>query len=55
MKRATVEDDEFEEFEKELAKESAGVLYETTQIIPYGEDAPVFLTEAPPDEWEDVP
>lgn len=54
VKSATVEDNEFEEFEKELAEECTGVIYETTQIVPYGEEASVFVTEAPPDEWEDV-
>jgi hypothetical protein len=51
---STIVDDEFDEFEKELEEESQGVLYDTTRIIPHGEAAPVFVTETPPDEWEDV-
>ena len=48
---ATIVDDEFEAYEKELAEESQGVLYDTTEVIPYGEAAPVFLTD---DQWEEV-
>lgn len=50
----TIEDPEYDDYERQVAEESQGVLYETTRIIPHGEEAPVFVT-APPDEWEDVP
>lgn len=48
-------DEEFEDFEKEMAAEAEGVIYDDTVIIPYGEGAPVFLSVPPAeDEWEDV-
>jgi len=35
---------------------SAGDLYRGTRIIPHGQPAPVFVSEAPNKaEWEDVP
>jgi hypothetical protein len=52
---AAFHDPEFEAFEQELEAETRGVLYDDTRIIPYGEAAPVFLSEGPPaGEWEDV-
>jgi hypothetical protein len=36
-----------------MEEEGKGVLYDTTQVVPYGAaDAPVVV--AVPDEWEDV-
>lgn len=54
---ASFVDEGFEEFEQELAAEQEGVLYDDTIIVPYGEEAPVFVTGSgadEADEWEDV-
>jgi hypothetical protein len=58
------EDDEFEQFAKELEAETSdpSILYPGTRLIPHGEAAPIYI-EAPdrePDDtqvegWEDVP
>lgn len=50
---ASFVDEEFEEFEREVAAANEGVLYNDTVVVPYGEAAPVFV-EPPKDEWEDV-